>query len=150
MKNNNDQYCLDLEALRAFENATWILTHKESGEIIECDYREMSHRVKNGYISYWNKTYGKYPYNEEEINLEDIRVRCLDRGGCDISQVKKRLVYDASYTDILPQYSIDCYGWHYQCTNSDCKAMLSEISGKGEKIRDRIFCTRCFKYSEYR
>ena len=150
MKNNNDQYRLDLEARRAFENATWILTHKESGEIIECDYGEMSHRVKNGYISYWNKTHGKYPYNEEEINLEGISVRCLYRGRCDISQVKKRSVYSASYTDILPQYSIDCYDWHYQCTNSKCKAMLSEIRGKGEKIRDRIFCARCFKYSEYR
>ena len=80
---NNDMYQYDFLTNRAFENATWILTEKKTGNIIECGKRKMSSMVEDGYLSYLNRRYG------DKLNPGDIRVRLLHGNGCDIAKVKE-------------------------------------------------------------
>ena len=57
MKNKDEYYKFDFNAHRAVENATWVLTNKKTGDVIECDYRKMSCIVEKAYISYWNQRF---------------------------------------------------------------------------------------------
>ena len=135
---NSDMYQYDLRTNRAFENATWILTDKKTDNIIECDKRKMSSMVTDGYLSYLNRRYG------DELNPEDIRVRLLHGHGCDISRVKERLVQAVGYDEILPEYSVECYGWSYQCSKCNCPS--DEINVKGKKGPNQIFSMHCRKF----
>ena len=149
MKNRDEYYKFDSNAHRAVENATWVLTEKKTGDVIECDYREMSSIVEKAYISYWNQRFSDPRDKMEELKPEDIIIRCLHKYRCDVSHVKKGMVTSESYDQILPEYSIDCYDWNYQCRNDDCRAVLRHVRHKGEKIRDELFCPRCFEHSKY-
>ena len=133
---------------RAFENAKWILTDKKSGEVSEYNYSEMSKIVEDGYISWYNNYLAKSPYNEEELKPENVIVRYLRQAGGLIAEVNKGQVVGVGYSQILPDYSIDCYDWHYICKH--CEAILNEIREKGQERANRVFCTRCFEFSEYR
>ena len=133
--------------VRAHKNAKWILTNKKSGEVTECNYSEMSSIVIDAYISSYNYL-AKPPYNEPELKLEDLRARDLHQVGCGIARINKRDIVAVSYSEILPDYTIDCYDWHYQCRH--CDAILDEIREKGQETANRVFCPHCFQYSEYR
>ena len=149
MKNKDEYYKFDFNAHRAVENATWVLTKKKTGDVIECDYRKMSDIVKRAYISYWNQRFSDPIYKMEELKPEDIIIRCLHKYSCDVSHVKRSMVTGESYSQILPEYSINCYGWNYQCLNDDCGAVLKHVRHKGEKLIDELFCPYCFEHSKY-
>ena len=135
---NNDMYQYNFRTNRAFENATWILTNKKTGNIIECDKRKMSSMVVDGYLSYLNREYG------DKLNRRDIGVRLLHSNGCDISKVKERMVQAVGYEEILPEYSVECYGWSYQCNKCNCPS--DEINVKEKKGPNQIFCRHCLKF----
>ena len=135
--------------IRTFKNAKWILTDNKSGEVIECDYSKMSSIVIDAYISCYNNNLAKPPYNNEpELKLEDLRARDLHQVGCGIARINKREIVGVSYGEILPDYTIDCYDWHYQCRH--CDAVLDETREKGQETAKRVFCPHCFKDSEYK
>ena len=133
---------------RAFENATWILTDNKSGEVIEYNYSEMSKVVKDRYISQYNNSLAKPPYNEEELNPQSVIVRCLHQVGCGIARLNNRDIVGVDYSEILPDYTIDCYDWRYQCKY--CVGVFDEIRGKGQKRVNRLYCVSCRKHSEYK
>ena len=133
---------------RAFENAKWILTESKSGEVSEYNYSEMSKVVKDRYISHYNNSLAKPPYNQEELKPENVIVRYLHQGGCGIARLNNRDIVGVGYSEILPDYTIDCYDWHYQCNY--CKGVFDEIRGKGQERVNRLYCVSCHKYSEYR
>ena len=130
---NADDRRQNLLRARAFKKAKWILTDKNSGQVSEYDYSEMSRTVIDAYIS-------------QNSRYQNVTIRYLQRVSC--------LIYrdgydeDVSYSQILPNYTIDCYDWHYLCQH--CDAVLDEIREKGQKVDNRVFCTRCFEYTEYR
>lgn len=130
-------YLYDFRTNRAFENATWILTEKKTGNIIECDKRKMSSMVVEGYLSYLNREYG------DKLNRRDIGIRLLHSNGCNISKVKERMIQAVGYEEILPEYSVECYGWSYQCSKCNCPS--DEINVKGKKGPNQIFCMHCLK-----
>ena len=117
----------------AFENAKWILTEKQSGEVTEYDYAEMSRIVIDAYIS-------------RNSRYNNVTVRYLGHVACKI--YREGYGEGVRYSQILPDYTIDCYDWHYQCRH--CDGVLDEIREKGQKTANRVFCTRCFEYTEYR
>lgn len=131
----NNQGLESLRYTRAFENAKWILTDNKSGDIIEYDYSGMSGIVIEAYRSHNHRFAGK-----------TVTIRYLHRVSC----VIYREGYDenVSYSKILPEYTIECYDWHYICNH--CESVLDEIREKGQDRTNRIFCPRCFEYSEYR
>ena len=131
---------------RTFKNAKWILTDNKSGEVTEYDYSEMSSIVIDAYISWYNNYLAKPPYNEPELKLEDLRARDLHQVGCGIARINKRDIVGVSYSEILPDYTIDCYDWHYQCPQ--CNAVQPEIKKKGQKGAIGIYCLSCLKYYE--
>ena len=143
-----DQETKYLLYVRAFKNAKWILTDNKSGEVTEYDYSAMSKVVEDAYISWYNNYLAKPPYNEPELKLEYLRVRDLHQVGCGIARINKRDIVGVSYSEILPDYTIDCYDWHYQCRH--CDGILDEIREKGQESANRVFCPRCFEYTEYR
>lgn len=129
---------------QAFENAKWILTNKKSGEVSEHDYSGMSSIVIEGYRSRNSRfaaTYGK-----KEAKPPNVIIRYLHRVSCLI--YSEGSVEDVSYSQILPDYTIDCYDWHYLCRH--CDAVLDEIREKGQETANRVFCPHCFEESEYR
>ena len=132
----------------AFENAKWIFTDNKSGEVTEYNYSEMSEVVKDGYISWYNNSLAKPPYNQEEENPQNLIVRYLHQVGGGIFRKNQRDIVGVSYSQILPDYRIDCYDWRYQCRH--CDAVLDEIREKGQETANQLFCPRCFKISEYR
>ena len=132
--------------VRAFENAKWILTNKNSGEVTEYDYSEMSSIVIDAYISWHNGYLAKPPYNEAELNSQNVTIKYLHRGSCLI--YRGGYVEDVDYSKILPDYTIDCYDWHYQCRH--CNGVLDEIREKGQEAAKIVFCIRCFEETEYR
>ena len=136
-----EQYRLDFNDYHAMEKATWILTHKGSKEVTECDYSEMSGRVAEGYIQYHNEQYSNSIYNKPELNLEEVGVRLLRRGGCDIAEKNVKVVVSVGYDQILPQYDIECYGYLYQC--KECKRPLKEAKKRGHKKPEGLFCLNC-------
>ena len=107
MKNKEEYYKYDFNAHRAVENATWVLTNKKTGEVIECDYRKMSGIVKKAYISYWNRRFSDPMYKVEKLKPEDITIRCLYENRCDVYHKKNRVVASEHYSQILPEYSIN-------------------------------------------
>ena len=132
---------------RAFENAKWILTESKSGEVSEYNYSEMSGIVKDAYISWHNSYLAKPPYNEEELNPQDVVIiRYLHRVSCVI--YRGGYVEGVSYSKILPDYTIDCYDWRYQCPH--CKLPQDEVRGKEKKEVVRFFCPSCHKYTEFK
>ena len=134
--------------IRTFKNAKWILTDKKSGEVTECNHSEMSSIVIDAYILWYNNYLAKPPYNEPELKLEDLRARDLHQVGCGIARINKRDIVGVSYSEILPDYTIDCYDWHYQCGH--CDAVLDEIREKGQESAKIVFCPHCFEETEYR
>ena len=118
---------------RAFENAKWFLTDQKSGEVTEYNYSEMSSKVIDGYLSQ-NRRY------------KNVTIRYLHRASCLI--YREGYVEGVSYSKILPNYTIDCYDWHYQCRH--CEMPLSQIREKGQKRVNKLFCPHCFKDSEYK
>ena len=134
---------------QAFENAKWILTDKKSGEFTEYNYSEMSQVVKDGYISWYNNSHlVKPPYNQEKEKPENVIVRYLHQIGAGIARRNNRDIVNARYSDILPDYTIDCYDWHYQCNH--CEGVFDEIRGKGQERVNRLYCVSCRKHSEYK
>ena len=132
----------------AFENARWILTGNKSGEVTEYHYSEMSRIVKDAYISWHNSYLAKPPYNEEELKPENVIVRYLHQVVAGIARRNKGDIVGIRYSDILPDYTINCYDWRYQCNY--CKGVFDEIRGKGQERVNRLYCVSCHKYSEYR
>ena len=122
---------------RAFKNAKWILTDKKSGEVTEYNYSEMSKIVKDGYISHNSQLAEK---------SQNVIVRYLHRAGGLIAEINKWQVVGVHYSEILPDYTIDCYAWHYQCPH--CEAVQNEIRGKEQKEVVGIYCLSCREYSE--
>ncbi|MDE0636129.1 MAG: hypothetical protein OXI43_09820, partial [Candidatus Poribacteria bacterium] len=113
---------------QAFENATWILTDKKSGDISEYNYSEMSRIVEDAYISWHNNRFAKSHYNEEELKPENVIVRYIHQVGGLIAEINKSIVVGVRYSEILPDYTIDCYNWRYQCPH--CKVPQDEVRGK--------------------
>ena len=143
----NDQRPKYYLYVRAFENAKWILTNKKSGEVSEYNYSEMSKVVEDGYISWYNSYYTKSPYNQEELNPKNVIVRYLRQAGGLIAEINKSQVVSVGYSQILPDYTIDCYDWHYQCPH--CELPQDEVKGKGEKKEVvRFYCISCHEYTE--
>lgn len=141
-----DQKLKELLYRGAFENAKWILTDKQSGEVSEYNYSEMSHVVTDGYISWYNSTLATPPYNAAELTPKNVRVKYLRQAGGLIAEINKSKVVGVSYRQILPGYTIDCYDWHYQCRH--CDAVLNEIREKGQECVNSIFCPHCFQFTE--
>ena len=135
------QYQFDLQTYRAMQTATWILTNRESKERIQCNYQQMSNMVEERYIQYHNQRYEDY--DAPKISQEDTRVRVLKRNGCDISDT--RYVTPIGYREILPEYTIDCYGYSYQC--NQCKLTLKETKKQGHD-EDKLFCPKCLELVE--
>ena len=133
---------------QAFENAQWIFRNNKSGEVSEYDSSEMSRIVKDAYISSHNSYYANPPYNEEELKPENVIVRYLHQVAAGIARRNKRDIVGVRYSEILPDYTIECYDWHYQCNH--CKFVLDEIKKKGQAGINRLYCISCRKYSEYR
>ena len=133
---------------QAFENAKWVFTDNKSGEVTEYDYSEMFKVVKDGYISWYNNNLSKPPYNQEELNPKNVIVRYLRQAGGLIAEINKGHVVGVTYSQILPDYTIDCYDWHYQCRH--CEAVLDEIREKGQTGVNRLYCVSCRNYSEYK
>ena len=125
MKNNPGTD--DLLNKRAFSNATWILTDKQSGEVSEYDYLGMSGIVIDAY--------------KENRNPQNVTIKHLSRVGCEISIIDDRYAESVSYSTILPDYTIDCYDWHYRCQH--CGAILDEIREKGQKVLLELSCSGC-------
>ena len=121
----------------AFKNAKWILTDKKSGEVSKYNYSEMSGIVRDAYISH-NSQLAAKPQN--------ATIRYLHRESC----VIYRSGYDenVSYSKILPDYTIDCYNWHYQCPH--CELPQDEVRGKEKKEVVRIYCISCHEYTEFK
>ncbi len=115
----------------AFEKAKWILTNKNSGEVTEYDYSGMSSIVIDAYKSH-NSRY------------KNPTVRYLHRVSCVI--YREGYVEGVRYSEILPDYTIECYDWHYQCPH--CEAVQNEIRGKEQKEVVGIYCLSCREYSE--
>ena len=134
--------------VRAFKNAKWILTDKKSGEVSEYGYSKMSKIVEYGYISWYNNYLAAPPYNEEKLDPKNVTVRYLHQVGGLIARINKKDVVSVSYSEILPDYTIECYDWYYQCQH--CEIPLDEIREKGQESANKVFCPRCFEYSEYR
>lgn len=130
--------------VRAFENAKWILTDKKSGEVTEHDYSEMSSIVRDAYISHNSRLAATY--SKKEVKPQNPIIRYLHRVSCVI--YSEGYIENVSYSQILPDYTIDCYDWHYQCQH--CKIPLDEIREKGQESANKVFCLRCFEYTEYR
>ena len=144
---NTDQRPKYYLYVRAFENAKWILTDNNSGEVSEYNYSEMSKVVKDGYVSWYNNYLAKPPYNQEEENPENLRVRYLRQAGCLIARINKRDVVGVGYSQILPDYTIDCYDWRYQCPH--CEAVQDEIREKEPKEVIRFYCLSCHEFTEF-
>ena len=126
MRNNNQGPKYHLY-WHAFGNAKWILTNKKSGEVSEYNYSEMSKVVEDGYISWYNSRFANPHYNEEELNPENVIVRYLHQVGGLIAEINKSQVVGIRYSEILPEYTIKCYDWHYQCPH--CKLPQDEVRG---------------------
>ena len=124
---NTDQRLL---YVRAFENAKWILTDKKSGDISEHNYSEMSEIVRDA-------------YKKEKGTPQDVIIKYLSAFGCEIYRIDDRFGESVNYSEILPDYTIDCYNWHYLCQN--CLALLDEIREKGQEAAKKIFCRHCFQ-----
>ena len=124
---------------QAFEKAKWIFTDKKSGEVTEYDYSGMSSIVIDAYISH-NSRY------KNVTGYKNVTVRYLHRVSCLI--YSEGYIENVSYSQILPNYTLDCYDWHYLCRH--CDAVLDEIREKGQESANRVFCTSCFEYTEYR
>ena len=110
----------------------------------EHDYSGMSCIVIEGYRSR-NSRFAA-TYGEKEVKPPNVIIRYLHRVSCLI--YSEGSVEDVSYSQILPDYTIDCYDWHYLCGH--CDAVLDEIREKGQESANSVFCTRCFEYTEYR
>ena len=136
-----EQYRLDFNDYHAMEKATWILTHKESKEVITYNREEMSKIVEEAYVQYHNETYSGSFYNEPKLNNEDIRVEILYPAACHIFRRNRSDVVGAGYDQILPQYDIECYGYLYQC--KECKRPLKERKKRGHKKPEGLFCLNC-------
>ena len=133
--------------VRAFENAKWIFTDKKSGEVSEYNYSEMSKLVEDRYISWYNNSHlVKPPYNQEKLNPQNVIVRYLHQVACGI--YREGYVEGIRYSEILPDYTIDCYDWRYQCKH--CESVLDEIRGKGQAKVNRLYCVSCRRHSEYK
>lgn len=131
----------------AFENAKWKFTNKKSGEVTEYGRSEMSKVVKDGYISWYNNSHlVKPPYNQEKLKPENVIVRYLRQAGAQI-RIKGNGIA-VKYSEILPDYTIDCYDWRYQCNH--CGFVLEEIRKKGQAGVNKLYCISCRKHSEYR
>ena len=130
----------------AFENARWILTDNKSGEVTEYNYSEMSKVVIDGYVSWHNGYLAKSPYNEPELKPQNVIVRYLHQTGAQI-RIKRDSI-GVVYSQILPDYTIDCYDWRYQCNH--CGFVLNEIRRKGQAGVNRLYCVSCRRHSEYR
>ena len=118
---------------QAFEKAKWILTNKNSGEVTEYDYSGMSSIVIDAYKSH-NSRY------------KNPTVRYLQRVSCVI--YREGYVEGVTYSQILPDYTIECYDWIYQCNH--CGFVLDEIRRKGQAGVNRLYCVSCRKGSEYK
>jgi hypothetical protein len=134
--------------VRAFENAKWIFTDKKSGEVTEYDYSEMSKLVEDRYIAWYNNYLAKPPYNEAELNPQNVIVRYLHQVSCGIARLNSRDIVGVHYSEILPDYTIECYDWRYQCKH--CEGVLDEIRGKGQAKVNKLYCVSCRRHSEYR
>ena len=132
MRNNSGND--DLRNKRAFENATWILTDKKTGKFSEYDYSEMSRIVIDAYRSHTRRFAGK-----------PVTIRYLHRVSCNI--YRDGHVESLNYSQILPNYTIDCYNWRYQCPH--CNAPQDEVKGKEEKKEVvGFYCLPCREYIE--
>ena len=118
---------------QAFEKAKWLLTDKKSGEVTEYDYSGMSSIVIDAYKSH-NSRY------------KNPTVRYLHRVSCVI--YREGYVEGVRYSEILPDYTIECYDWIYQCNH--CGFVLDEIRRKGQAGVNRLYCVSCRKDSEYK
>lgn len=132
---NADDRRKNLLRARAFEKAKWILTDKKSGQVSEYDYSKMSEIVRDAYISRNSRL---------DIKSKYVTIRYLHRASCLIHG--DGYDEDVSYSQILPNYSIKCYDWHYQCP--ECDAVQPEIKKKGQKGVSGIYCLSCFEYYE--
>ena len=146
--NKEPYYQFDLHTHRAMENATWVLTSKESGETTEHNHNQMSKIAQEGYIRYYNETFTGVPYHRDKLDPENISTSSLGRRGCDISNRASSTVTSVGYNQILPEYNINCYGHNYQCVK--CRHPLEEIKEKGEKqtARKKLFCGNCLEFNE--
>ena len=123
MKNNQGNE--DLHNDRAFKDATWVLTDKRTGKVSEYNYSEMSGIVTEAYK-------GKTP---------DVIAKHLRLVGCEIVRMDDRKAESVNYSDILPEYTIDCYDWYYQCHH--CGTVLDKIREKGQKALLGLLCSNC-------
>ena len=105
----------------------------------------MSSVVIDAYISWHNNYLAKPPYNERELNLRNLTIRYLHRASCVI--YRSGYVENVNYSEILPNYTIDCYDWHYQCPH--CKVPQDEVRGKKKEIVG-IYCISCHEYTEFK
>ena len=121
----------------AFEHAKWIFTDKKSGEVSEYNYSEMSGIVIDAYVSHNSRLAAK-PRN--------VRIKYLQRESCQIH--RGGYAQYVSYSEILPDYTIECYDWIYQCNH--CGFVLDEIRRKGQAGVNRLYCVSCRKHSEYK
>ncbi len=128
---------------RRFKNAYWILTNKETKENIKYNYSEMSKAIREVYTSYWNGFYALPPYSEDEIDANNVIVRCLHQGGCNISK-ERGWVIAVGYSQIFPEYDIECYDYRYQCPK--CQYVFDEIARQGQKRTEEIYCLGCHEF----
>jgi hypothetical protein len=128
---------------RCYENATWILTDKHSKEQRHCNYSEMETLVTEAYLSHANPQDKDSPDALEEMDAVNANVRCLHQGSCMIFRRYPSRVEFVNFESILPNYDIDCYGWHYQCPH--CKLPLDETRKKGQQRMETLVCQHCFE-----
>lgn len=128
---------------RCFENATWILTEKHSGNKKEYNRNEMSKMVIEGYVSSHNRRYSEAYYGVPKISSEGIIVRYLHERGGLIAEIRKSIVVSTFFSEILPDYEIDCYGFRYHCPK--CYFIFDDIKLQGEES-EPLFCVKCFEY----
>lgn len=126
----------------SFKDAVWILTNRDTRDTFEHNYSEMSKIVKKAYVNYNNRYTASLDPNEK-INKNNVIVRCLDQRGAMIFK-GRGLVENVGYGNILPKYTIDCYGYRYQCPM--CQRVFDEIKLKDQDRSDKIYCLPCSEY----
>ena len=116
------------------QNATWILTNKESGEIIKCNYDKIRNMVREGYIRHNKK---------EQLKSEDIRIRFLYKSDHEVYDIKSQTTQKIGYDRTLPEYTIECHGYTYQCNK--CNHLLSQTHEKDKRPKNEL-CTNCLHF----
>lgn len=127
-----------------FRDATWILTHKHTREQRHYTFSEMVNLVNQAYISYYQhqqQTYSKEtPQREDKVKAQ---VRCLHQASCIMFRSNPSSIVFVGFDEILPNYEIDCYGWHYQCPH--CELPLDEKRKRGQQSMETLVCQHCYE-----